>query len=134
MQPVLEAQKAQNGTGQCASLSEYNKLIEGSVPRHAGNTLALLARRCMAPSSPKGRHTPFQRTFLYLYIDPLTRIRGSFKDMAMGACLARGNSRIFVLFSPPRANFRYLKDGGETRDFFFAFQNLRHNIRWFSFV
>lgn len=72
----------------------------------------------MAPSSPKGRHTPFQRTFLYLYIDPLTRIRGSFKDMAMGACLARGNSRIFVLFSPPRANFRYLKDDGETSDFF----------------
>ncbi|TGZ36192.1 hypothetical protein DBV15_07260 [Temnothorax longispinosus] len=91
--------------GVARELSEYNKLIEGSVPRYAGNTLALLARRCMAPSSSKGRHTPFQRTFLYLYIDPLTRIRGSFKDMAMGACW-RGETRIFVLFSLLRADFR----------------------------
>lgn len=43
--------------------------------------------------------------------------------MAMGACLARGNSRIFVLFSPARANFRYLRDGGETHDFFFIIQS-----------
>lgn len=97
-----------------ASLSEYNKLIGGNVPRHAGNTPALLARRCMGPSSSKGRHTPFQRAFLYLYIDPLTRIRGSFKDTAMRerTCErgSRNPRRIFVLFSLRAADFRYLRD------------------------
>lgn len=113
---MLEVQKAQNETWGSASLSEYNKLIGGSVPRHAGNTPALLARRCMAPSSSKGRHTPFQRTFLYLYIDPLTRIRGSFKDIAMReretSVLARGSPEtpvVFLFFSLRAPDFRYLR-------------------------
>lgn len=123
---MLEVQKAQNETWGSASLSEYNKLIGGSVPRHAGNTPALLARRCMAPSSSKGRHTPFQRTFLYLYIDPLTRIRGSFKDIAMReremSVLARGSPEtpvVFLFFSLRAPDFRYLRRD-LTLSFFFA--------------